>query len=68
MSLAKQLNDFRLMIVNKKDKASVFWCEERKKTVLFKLLIFFRLINNIKKCKETLHINNRISLSSQFRK
>lgn len=31
MSLAKQLNGFRLMIVNKKDKASVFWWEERKK-------------------------------------
>lgn len=30
-SLSKQLNGFRLMIVNKKDKASVFWWEEREK-------------------------------------
>lgn len=34
-SLAKQLNGFRLMIVNKKDKASDFWWEERKRLHCF---------------------------------
>lgn len=48
MSLSKQLNGFRLMIVNKKDKSSVFWLEERK-NALFQLFIFFRRINNILK-------------------
>lgn len=40
MSFAKQLNGIRQMIVNKKDKASVFWWEETKKTALFQLVIF----------------------------
>lgn len=39
MSLSKQLNGFRLMIVNKKDKASVFWWEERKKCAVSTLLL-----------------------------
>lgn len=60
MSLAKQLNGIRRMIVNKKDKASVFWWEETKNSAV-PASNFFRHINNIvKKCKETLDIN-RIS-------
>lgn len=35
VSLSKQLNEFRLMIVNKKDQASVFWWEEEKQTHCF---------------------------------
>lgn len=59
MSLAKQLNGIRRMIVNKKDKASVFWWEDTKNSAV-PASIFSDISITVKKCKETLGIN-RIS-------
>lgn len=60
MSLAKQRNCFRLMIVNKKDKASVFLVGREKRIL--------QTIHNTFKSAKKQYKSTTGSLSSRFRK